>query len=80
MKAVILIMISISLFAINRVDIIDNSEVIKNGWSKKTVCKNGYLVVVVKGDNFEIEYPVCTTFSGWNNECTHLPVKCSKKD
>ncbi len=79
-RLLILIGVLSSLSAVNRTDVISTAEVIEKGYSKEITCKNGYVTVIVKNDRFVIEYPLCTMFSSWNNECTHLPVKCDMKE
>mgnify|MGYP003637681111 FL=1 len=76
----IIITLSIQIFGTSSIDSISNRDVIKNNWTKTTICKNGYIIVKVIGtkadDKFSIEYPLCTIFSVWNSKCKHKPLVC----
>jgi hypothetical protein len=78
---IIAMMLLLSLNAVNKREVVTNSQAIGKGLTKETKCTYGYLTVHVSDKNktFAISYPVCTTFSAWDSECTHKPIPCKKE-
>ena len=58
-----------------------NNYIVSKGWSKTTICKNGFLTDVIEGKidgkQFKIEEPTCVDISSWNHrDCNHKPLSC----
>ena len=58
--------------------------ILAEGFNKKIVCKNGYLLSIItkKDGNITqtIEQQYCYDISSWDNSCNHPPIKCKKEN
>ena len=65
--------ISIVLFAD-----IKTSTYINDGWSSKTLCRDGLLIERLEKRSMYIERVYCLNRSSWSHECVTEPVRCKQ--
>ena len=81
MKIIMIIMIAMSFL---HSEIWRDEFIMKAGFSKEVVCKNGYLMSIItkKDGNVTqtIEQQYCYDISSWGGNCNHSPIGCKREN